>query len=134
MDIAVSHVTKRFGSTTALDDVSFELEPGEVVGVLGANGAGKTTLLNVMAGVFIPDGGEIRYDGERFRRDRLDLRRRFFYLPDRRRGLSDSFAVTAVLFAGVDRSALAAHDAFSQSGAARLARSDGERCGLATAP
>ncbi len=83
MDIAVSHVTKRFGSTTALDDVSFELEPGEVVGVLGANGAGKTTLLNVMAGVFIPDGGEIRYDGERFRRDRLDLRRRFFYLPDR---------------------------------------------------
>lgn len=83
MQIAISHVSKRYDRITpALQDVTLQLEPGQIVAVLGANGAGKTTLLRALAGIVAPDQGEIRYDGQPFRRDRLDLRRRIYFLPD----------------------------------------------------
>ena len=82
MDISIRNVGKRFGQVTALDDVSLDLAPGEIVAVLGANGAGKTTLLRAMSGIVAPNRGEMRYDENLFRRDRLDLRRRFCFLPD----------------------------------------------------
>jgi ABC-type branched-subunit amino acid transport system ATPase component len=56
-------VTRRFGGLTALDDVSFTLRPGEIVGVIGPNGAGKTTLVNLISGVLKPDRGDIVFDG-----------------------------------------------------------------------
>jgi ABC-type multidrug transport system ATPase subunit len=82
MHIILDGVSKRFRSVVALDDVRLEIEPGQTVAVLGANGAGKTTLLRCLAGIVAPDTGRILYDGEVFRRDRLDLRRRFFFQPD----------------------------------------------------
>ncbi len=82
MHIKIDHVTKRFGRVTALDDVSLAIEPGQVVALVGANGAGKTTLLRALGAVVVPTAGEIRFDGELFRRDRLDLRRRLGFLPD----------------------------------------------------
>ena len=82
MQISLRAVRKRYRSLPALDDVSFEIEPGAIVAVLGANGAGKTTLLRALAGVVAPDRGEILFDEELFRRDRLDLRRRLLFLPD----------------------------------------------------
>ncbi len=57
--LALRHITRRFGTLTALDDVSVEFEPGRVHGVLGENGAGKTTLMRVAAGLCRPDAGEI---------------------------------------------------------------------------
>lgn len=66
----------------ALEQVSLELEPGQIVGVLGANGAGKTTLLNCLAGIVAPSQGAIYYDGEIFHRGKLALRRRLMFLPD----------------------------------------------------
>jgi ABC-type sugar transport system ATPase subunit len=60
-------VSKRFGSTLALDRVDFILHPGEVHALLGENGAGKSTLINIFAGEFQPDAGEIFVDGERVR-------------------------------------------------------------------
>jgi ABC-2 type transport system ATP-binding protein len=61
--LAVRGVTKRFGARTALQSVSFELSPGERVGVVGPNGAGKTTLLSILAGVLAPDEGELTVSG-----------------------------------------------------------------------
>ncbi|HZE03968.1 MAG TPA: ABC transporter ATP-binding protein [Solirubrobacteraceae bacterium] len=57
-------VTKRFGARAALRDVSFELRAGELVGIIGPNGAGKTTLLSILAGVLVPDAGELTGSGE----------------------------------------------------------------------
>ena len=57
-------ISKRFGATQALDDVSFELLPGEIHGLVGENGAGKSTLVKILAGVHQPDAGSIRLDGE----------------------------------------------------------------------
>ena len=82
MHCSIRGLTKSYGATIALRDLSLELAPGQIVAILGANGAGKTTLLRCLAGIAGLDAGEIRYDNQPFRRDRLDLRRRFAFLPD----------------------------------------------------
>jgi len=61
--IELQAVTRRFGDLTAVDAVSFEVEEGEIVGLLGHNGAGKTTLIRVINGLLRPDGGQVRVDG-----------------------------------------------------------------------
>ena len=58
------HIYKRFGGVLAVDDVSVDLYPGEVVGVLGHNGAGKSTLMKMLSGAYPTDGGEILVNGE----------------------------------------------------------------------
>ncbi|MBW3542844.1 MAG: ABC transporter ATP-binding protein [Planctomycetes bacterium] len=82
MHITIDGLTKRYRSVVALDEVDLEIGPGQVVAVLGPNGAGKTTLLRSLAAIAAPDAGEIYYDGELFRRDRLDLRKRYCFQPD----------------------------------------------------
>jgi len=62
--LAVEGVTKRFGGLVAVADVSFDIAPGELVGLIGPNGSGKTTLLNIMSGHLSADQGTIRLDGE----------------------------------------------------------------------
>lgn len=61
--IKVENLTKKYGSVTALNGVSFEMKEGEVVGVLGPNGAGKTTLLRILVTFLKSDGGEVLIDG-----------------------------------------------------------------------
>ncbi|MCW2880670.1 MAG: sugar transporter ATP-binding protein [Sphaerisporangium sp.] len=61
--VSVSRVSKRYGATRALRDVTLELRPGEVLGLIGTNGAGKSTLINVLSGVTRPTSGEIRLRG-----------------------------------------------------------------------
>jgi simple sugar transport system ATP-binding protein len=56
-------ISKRFGGVHALENVDFQLAPGEVVALAGDNGAGKSTLIKIISGVFPPDGGELRYQG-----------------------------------------------------------------------
>jgi len=61
--LQVDHLTKRFGGLVAVDDVSMEVNTGEVVGLVGDNGAGKSTLIKMVSGVYQPDGGEMQFDG-----------------------------------------------------------------------
>ena len=63
--LSVSGVTKRFGGVTANNGISFEVAPGELVGIIGPNGAGKSTLFECISGFYRPDEGEVRLDGER---------------------------------------------------------------------
>jgi ribose transport system ATP-binding protein len=64
--LAFQNITKRFGGTTALRDVSLHLEAGEVLALLGENGAGKSTLIKALAGIHTPDEGQILFRGERY--------------------------------------------------------------------
>ena len=60
--LSVAHLRKVYGKTTAVDGLSFVIEPGEIVGLLGPNGAGKTTTINMILGVLEPSEGAIRID------------------------------------------------------------------------
>jgi ABC-type sugar transport system ATPase subunit len=71
----VEEVSKRFGGVQALSSVSFTLAAGEVLAIVGANGAGKSTLVKILGGVFRPDRGEVRLDGERIDRGDVNLSR-----------------------------------------------------------
>ena len=62
--LEVRAVTKRFGGLVANQAITFDVAPGEIVGVIGPNGAGKSTLFDVVTGFYRPDGGDIRFAGE----------------------------------------------------------------------
>jgi branched-chain amino acid transport system ATP-binding protein len=63
--LSVAGVSKRFGGVVANRAVSFEVAPGELVGIIGPNGAGKSTLFEIITGFYRPDAGEVRLDGAR---------------------------------------------------------------------
>jgi ABC-2 type transport system ATP-binding protein len=62
--LTADHLTRRFGTRVAVDDVSFDLAPGEIFALLGPNGAGKTTTLRMLAGLIAPTAGRVRIGGE----------------------------------------------------------------------
>ena len=80
--IEVRNLSKRFGDALAVDDVSFALAPGEVVGFLGPNGAGKTTTMRVLTGFLPATEGTVRIAGHDVVRSPLDARRAIGYLPE----------------------------------------------------
>ena len=61
--IDVINLTKRYDTVTALADISFRVQPGEIMGFLGPNGAGKTTTLRILTGMLAPTEGTVRIDG-----------------------------------------------------------------------
>jgi branched-chain amino acid transport system ATP-binding protein len=61
--LRIDQLVKRFGGFRALDGVSFQLAPGEVLGLVGPNGSGKTTCINVISGLYAPDGGSVMFEG-----------------------------------------------------------------------
>ncbi|HSB25374.1 MAG TPA: ABC transporter ATP-binding protein [Burkholderiaceae bacterium] len=80
--IQVKHLSRRYGELVAVDDVSFDIDRGEVVGLLGHNGAGKTTIMKMLTGYLEPTAGRIVIDGLEIGRDTAAIQRRIGYLPE----------------------------------------------------
>ena len=64
--LRVENVTMQFGGVVAVDDLSMEVNEGEIVALIGPNGAGKTTAFNVITGVYAPTNGQVLFDGKRW--------------------------------------------------------------------
>jgi ABC-2 type transport system ATP-binding protein len=81
--IAVEHLVKRYGTFTAVDDVSLDVPPGEIHGFLGPNGAGKTTTLRMIAGLLKPTSGRILVNGHDMEREPEAAKASLGFIPDR---------------------------------------------------
>jgi ABC-2 type transport system ATP-binding protein len=86
MALSVEHFGRTYataaGSVTAVDDLSFAVASGEIVGLIGPNGAGKTTTLRALAGILRPTSGRVRIDGHDLIDDPLEAKRRLAFMPD----------------------------------------------------
>src|SRR5881397_2010887 len=80
--LSLSGVSKRFDGITAVDQVSFSVDRGQVVGFLGPNGAGKTTTMGLITQFFEPDAGAITLDGVPLADAAREAKRRIGYLPE----------------------------------------------------
>ena len=82
MSIEVKSLLKQFGEQTAVNQISFTVHKGEIVGFLGPNGAGKSTTMKMITGYLEPDGGEIRVNDTDVRKDPLATKKKIGYLPE----------------------------------------------------
>ncbi|MBQ0091899.1 MAG: ABC transporter ATP-binding protein [Clostridiales bacterium] len=80
--LTIEHLTKTYGTSKAVDDLSLHIAPGEIYGFIGHNGAGKTTTLRSAAGILAFDHGEIRIDGISLKERPLECKKRIAYIPD----------------------------------------------------
>jgi ABC-2 type transport system ATP-binding protein len=82
MSVAVQGLTKFYGNTRAVDDLSFTVATGQIVGLLGPNGAGKTTVVRMMTGYLSPSSGTVEIHGKNVRDNLFEVRRMIGYLPE----------------------------------------------------
>jgi len=82
MSLVVNTLCKNYGHQVAVNEVSFELKPGEIVGFLGPNGAGKSTTLKMLAGFLEADKGSIVLNGERINQNATAVKKQIGYLPE----------------------------------------------------
>ena len=80
--LKIEHLTKEYGEKKAVDDLSLEIESGEIYGFIGHNGAGKTTTLKSVVGILKFDAGEIYIDGESVKAAPLVCKKKIAYIPD----------------------------------------------------
>lgn len=80
--LQVSHLTRRYGAMLAVNNVSFSIQPGEIVGLLGHNGAGKTTIMKMLTGYLEADSGSISLNGFDMASDRAEIQAQIGYLPE----------------------------------------------------
>ena len=80
--IEIKGVTKKYGSKKALDNISFEVNDGEIFAFIGHNGAGKTTLIKAICGIIDFDSGDILIDGKSIKDDPIDCKKTLAYVPD----------------------------------------------------
>src|SRR5213593_4357113 len=82
MPITVQDLKRTYGDFTAVDDLSFDVAAGEIVGLIGPNGAGKTTTLRSLAGILRPTSGRLHIDGRDIVDDSIEAKRRLAFMPD----------------------------------------------------
>ena len=80
--LKIEHLTKKYGEKKAVDDLSLEIQAGEIYGFIGHNGAGKTTALKSAIGILPFDSGEIFVDGVSIKKDPLGCKKKMAYIPD----------------------------------------------------
>lgn len=80
--IEIKNLCKKYGNFLAVDDVSFKIEKGIIVGLLGPNGAGKTTIMKVLTGYHYPSSGEVKIDNLDINSDILEIKKKIGYLPE----------------------------------------------------
>jgi branched-chain amino acid transport system ATP-binding protein len=112
--LEISHVTRRFEGLLAVDDISFMLQRGEILGLIGPNGAGKTTLVSLISGTLAPNSGDILFEGRSlirlpaYRRARLGIGRTFQIMrPFPGLSVLDNVAVGALFGRGGGQAQLA---------------------------
>ena len=82
MDIKIEKLTKRYGYTKAVDNISFEVKTGEILGFLGPNGAGKTTTMKIITNYLISDEGDVIIGGKSIRDEADEIKKHIGYLPE----------------------------------------------------
>jgi len=80
--IQLANVTKRYDDTIVVDDLNVEINPGEIVGLIGHNGAGKSTTLKMIAGLVEPTSGHVRVMGHDMQKESIKVKQRIGYLPE----------------------------------------------------
>ncbi|MBQ7508523.1 MAG: ABC transporter ATP-binding protein [Spirochaetales bacterium] len=80
--LSISHLTKKYGETVAVDDLSLEINAGEIYGFIGHNGAGKTTTIKAVVGILGFDAGEITVNGISVKADPIACKKMIAYIPD----------------------------------------------------
>ena len=80
--LEINNIRKEYGTVVAVNDVSFSMAPGQVLGLIGPNGAGKTTLLRILATVLRPTSGSVKLLGYDLKKQYLKIRKNIGYLPD----------------------------------------------------
>lgn len=80
--LKIEHLTKTYGEKKAVDDLTLNIESGEIYGFIGHNGAGKTTTIKSCCGILKFDSGEIYIDGESIKNNPIACKRKVAYLPD----------------------------------------------------
>jgi ABC-2 type transport system ATP-binding protein len=98
--VDISGLTKRFGSITAVNDISFQVARGEVLGFLGPNGAGKSTTMKMITGFLTPDAGTITVDGDDIAEHPVRVKSKLGYLPEGAPLYADMTTLAFLRFAG----------------------------------
>jgi ABC-2 type transport system ATP-binding protein len=110
--IEIQGLTKRYGDFTAVDDLSFGLQPGEILGLVGPNGAGKTSTLRCLAGIIPASKGTIRVNGFDMKENPVETKRSLAFLPDEPRlfeylSVRQHLAFVARIYGVADHEAIA---------------------------
>lgn len=98
--IKVENLTRRYGSFTAVDNISFEIPKGEIVGFLGPNGAGKTTTLRILTGFLAPSEGKVSISGLDIEDNHIEIKEILGYLPENNPLYEDMTVVDYLLWSG----------------------------------
>ncbi len=99
MNISVNNLTKKYGSQRAVDNISFEVKTGEIVGFLGPNGAGKTTTMKIITCFMAPSDGDVRIGSNSIHEDAEDIKKSIGYLPENNPLYHDMYVLDYLRFA-----------------------------------
>jgi ABC-2 type transport system ATP-binding protein len=98
MSISVEHVSKLFGRQQALNEVSFTVNSGEIVGFIGPNGAGKSTLMKIICALIAPNSGEVKINGICVTQNSTEIRSHLGYLPENNPLYTDLYVLEFLLY------------------------------------